>query len=75
MSESDRIGTDGPAGLDRRHFLGYLAATGLGGTLLPGALLAVAQEAPEIKPEMVAAAAKIADWRSLRRRKRRSPKD
>ena len=60
MSESDRIGTDGPAGLDRRHFLGYLAATGLGGTLLPGALLAVAQEAPEIKPEMVAAAAKIA---------------
>ena len=36
------------------------AAVGLGGTLLPGALLAVAQDAPEIKPEMVAAAAKIA---------------
>jgi Asp-tRNA(Asn)/Glu-tRNA(Gln) amidotransferase A subunit family amidase len=46
--------------LDRRRFLGYFAAAGLGGTLLPGALLAVAQDALEIKPEMVSAAAKIA---------------
>src|SRR4030042_4987825 len=48
------------ATIDRRRFLGYFAAAGLGGTLLPGALLAVAQDAPEIKPEMVAAAARIA---------------
>ncbi len=46
--------------VDRRRFLGYFGAVGLGGTLLPGALLAVSQDAPEIKPEMVAAAAKIA---------------
>ncbi|MBN2266065.1 MAG: amidase [Candidatus Aminicenantes bacterium] len=46
--------------LDRRRFLGYFAAAGLGGTLLPGALLAVAQDAPEIRPEMVSAAARIA---------------
>ncbi|HMA54262.1 MAG TPA: amidase [Acidobacteriota bacterium] len=46
--------------VDRRRFLGYFGAAGLGGTLLPGALLAVAQDAPEIKPEMVAAAARIA---------------
>jgi Asp-tRNA(Asn)/Glu-tRNA(Gln) amidotransferase A subunit family amidase len=46
--------------IDRRSVLGYFGALGLGGTLLPGALLAVAQDAPEIKPEMVAAAARIA---------------
>lgn len=45
---------------NRRRFMGYFAAAGFGGTLLPGALLAVAQDAPEIKPEMVAAAARIA---------------
>ena len=45
---------------NRRRFMGYFAAAGLGGTLLPGALLAVAQDAPEIKPDMVAAAARIA---------------
>src|SRR4030066_782773 len=48
------------ATIDRRRFLGYFAAAGLGGTLLPGSLLAVAQDAPEVKPEMVAAAAGIA---------------
>ena len=48
------------AGLERRRILGYLGAFGLGGTLFPGALAAVAQDAPEIKPEMVAAAARIA---------------
>lgn len=45
---------------NRRRFMGYFAAAGLGGTLLPGALLAVAQDAPEINPDMVAAAARIA---------------
>lgn len=60
MSGSDGFQEDGPAAVARRRFLSYFAAAGLGGTLLPGALLAVAQDAPEIKPEMVAAAAKIA---------------
>ncbi len=45
---------------NRRRFLGYFAAAGFGGTLLPGALLAVAQDAPEINPDMVDAAARIA---------------
>ncbi|HEX9902831.1 MAG TPA: amidase, partial [Acidobacteriota bacterium] len=51
--------TDGLA-LNRRKFLGYFSAAGLGSTLLPGALLAVAQDAPQVTTEMVAAAAKIA---------------
>ena len=51
--------TDGLA-LNRRKFLGYFSAVGLGSTLLPGALLAVAQDAPQVTTEMVAAAAKIA---------------
>ena len=46
--------------LNRRKFLGYFSAVGLGSTLLPGALLAVAQDAPQVTTEMVAAAAKIA---------------
>ncbi len=45
---------------NRRHFIGYFSAIGLGSTLLPGALTAVAQEAETISVEMVAAAAKIA---------------
>ena len=46
--------------VNRRRFMSWFAAAGLGGTLLPGALLAVAQDAPEVRPEMVAAAARIA---------------
>jgi len=46
--------------LNRRKFLGYFSAAGLGSTLLPGALLAVTQDAPQVTTEMVAAAAKIA---------------
>jgi len=46
--------------LNRRHFIGYFSAIGLGSTLLPGALTAVAQDAEKITVEMVAAAAKIA---------------
>jgi Asp-tRNA(Asn)/Glu-tRNA(Gln) amidotransferase A subunit family amidase len=46
--------------LNRRHFIGYFSALGLGSTLLPGALTAVAQDAEKITVEMVAAAAKIA---------------
>ena len=45
--------------LNRRHFIGYFSALGLGSTLLPGALTAVAQDAEKITVEMVAAAAKI----------------
>jgi Asp-tRNA(Asn)/Glu-tRNA(Gln) amidotransferase A subunit family amidase len=46
--------------LNRRHFIGYFSAIGLGSTLLPGTLTAVAQDAEKITAEMVAAAAKIA---------------
>lgn len=46
--------------LNRRHFIGYFSAIGLGSTLLPGALTAIAQDAEKITVEMVAAAAKIA---------------
>jgi Asp-tRNA(Asn)/Glu-tRNA(Gln) amidotransferase A subunit family amidase len=60
MSEYDERKKDERTAVNRRRFLGYFAAAGLGGTLLPGALLAVAQDAFEIKPDMVAAAAKIA---------------
>ena len=60
MSEYDEREKDERTAINRRRFLGYFAAAGLGGTFLPGALLAVAQDASEIKPEMVAAAAKIA---------------
>jgi len=60
MSGCDERGKDARLAVNRRRFLGYFAAAGLGGTLLPGALLAVAQDASEIKPEMVAVAAKIA---------------
>jgi Asp-tRNA(Asn)/Glu-tRNA(Gln) amidotransferase A subunit family amidase len=45
---------------NRRHFTSCLAALGLGSTLLPGALTAVAQDAEKITVEMVAAAAKLA---------------
>jgi Asp-tRNA(Asn)/Glu-tRNA(Gln) amidotransferase A subunit family amidase len=60
MSEPNERWTGDESGLDRRRFLAFFGSLGLGGTLLPGALLALAQDAPEIKPEMVAAAAKIA---------------
>lgn len=60
MDERSSLKTGGAAAVRRRRFLSYFGAAGLGGTLLPGALLAVAQDAPEIKPEMVASAAKIA---------------
>jgi len=46
--------------LNRRRFLAYFSAAGLGATLLPGALAAVAQDSPQITAEMVNAAARIA---------------
>jgi Asp-tRNA(Asn)/Glu-tRNA(Gln) amidotransferase A subunit family amidase len=60
MDVDDGHRTGDVKGLDRRRFLGFFGSLGLGSTLLPGALLAVAQDAPEITPEMVAAAARIA---------------
>ncbi|MDT8367703.1 MAG: amidase [Longimicrobiales bacterium] len=45
---------------DRRAFLSWCTAAGLGGTLFPGALWARAQEAQEITRAMVADAEKIA---------------
>lgn len=52
--ESDRLE------FNRRRFIGYFSSVGLGGTLLPGALAAIAQDAPKITAEMVEAAARIA---------------
>jgi Asp-tRNA(Asn)/Glu-tRNA(Gln) amidotransferase A subunit family amidase len=48
--------------MDRRAFIGFCSAAGLGGTLLPGALWAQAVESntDEITVEMIAAAEKIA---------------
>ncbi len=60
MIEYDEREKDKLTAVNRRRFLGYFTAAGLGGTLLPGTLLAVAQDAMDIKPDMVAAAAKIA---------------
>lgn len=45
---------------NRRHFLGALSAAGLGSTLLPGALVAVAQDADAVTVEMVEAAQRLA---------------
>jgi len=57
--ESDSSKNKGLA-LNRRRFIGYFSAMGLGSTLLPGTLLAQAQEAQEITPDMVKGAARIA---------------
>lgn len=47
--------------IERREFMAYFSAAGLGGTLLPGALYALAQqEQSSITKEMVAQAEKIA---------------
>lgn len=46
--------------MNRRRFMVYFSAVGLGTTLLPGTLTAVAQDSDEITVEMVEAAEKIA---------------
>lgn len=48
------------AAFDRRGFLAYFSAAGLGGTLLPGVLWAKMQEAGTVTPEIVADAEKVA---------------
>ncbi|MBW3533975.1 MAG: hypothetical protein KY453_01955 [Gemmatimonadetes bacterium] len=45
---------------DRRAFVGYFSALGLGGTLFPGVLWSKAQERQEVTAAMVADAEKIA---------------
>ena len=45
---------------NRRRFLGYFSAGGLGMALMPGALMAVAGEAADVTAEMIGAAANIA---------------
>jgi Asp-tRNA(Asn)/Glu-tRNA(Gln) amidotransferase A subunit family amidase len=46
---------------NRRHFVAVCAGVGLGGTVLPGVLLTLAQDQPRITKDMIDAAAKIAD--------------
>lgn len=57
MEESNKVNR---LELNRRRFMGYFASVGLGATLLPGTLTAVAQEADEITNEMLISAEKIA---------------
>ncbi len=45
--------------MNRRRFVGYFSAVGLGSSLIPGALTAVAQDAETITPEMIEAAGKL----------------
>ncbi|MCY7380237.1 MAG: amidase [Gemmatimonadaceae bacterium] len=47
------------AGYDRRRFLGYFSAVGLGGTLLPGVLWAKVAGGEEITPATIACAEEI----------------
>ncbi len=47
-------------GLDRRSFMGWFSAAGLGATLLPGVLWAQAQQKGTITKELVADAEKVA---------------
>src|SRR5918996_1122653 len=46
--------------IDRREFMAYFTTAGLSGTLLPGALYALAQDQQTVTREMVAQAEKIA---------------
>ncbi|MCH8285926.1 amidase [candidate division KSB1 bacterium] len=46
--------------MNRRKFMAYFSSIGLGATLLPGTLVAVAQDTDEITVDMVIAAEKIA---------------
>ena len=52
--------------LNRRRFLAGLSAAGVGSAVLPGALLAVAQDADEITIEMLESAQRIAGLRFSR---------
>ncbi len=60
MDEQRRNPEHDPLALNRRRFIAYFSSIGLGATLMPGAMLAVAQEAPQITLGMVDEAARIA---------------
>ena len=49
--------------MNRRRFIVGLSAAGVGSTLMPGALAAVAQDADKITVEMLKAAQRIAGLR------------
>ncbi len=49
-----------PVALNRRRFIAYCSSMGLGATLLPGTLTAVAQGTEQITVDMIAAAEKLA---------------
>lgn len=51
---------EGPSPMDRRRFVEYFSAAGLGGTLLPGVLWAKAQEAGTVTKEILADAEQVA---------------
>ncbi len=48
------------AGVDRRTFVAFFSATGLGGTLFPGVLWAQASQEPRVTKDMIADAEKVA---------------
>jgi Asp-tRNA(Asn)/Glu-tRNA(Gln) amidotransferase A subunit family amidase len=52
--------SEDPLAINRRRFIEYFSSIGLGATLLPGALLAQAQEAQQITLGMVDEAARVA---------------
>jgi Asp-tRNA(Asn)/Glu-tRNA(Gln) amidotransferase A subunit family amidase len=64
MEKSDvwreSVGDGAAGGLDRRTFVAWFSATGLGGTLFPGVLWARAQQAGVVSKEVVAEAEKVA---------------
>jgi len=60
VSDSERAINQEQLNLNRRKFIACLSSLGLGSTLLPGALTALAQDARQITLEMVEAAAKLA---------------
>jgi len=73
MSEQNGRGTSGERA-SKDADSGVFRRVGARRDAPAGALLAVAQDAPEIKPEMVAAAAKIAGLPSPPRPRRPSPR-
>ena len=60
MDEHEHGPEHDPLALNRRRFIAYFSSIGLGATLMPGAMLAVAQESPQITLGMVDEAARIA---------------
>ena len=60
MDENNPKNKNDGLALNRRRFIGYFSSIGLGTSLMPGALLAVAQDSQQITLGMVDEAARIA---------------